>query len=180
MFSCELCDISKNTFFTEHLWATSSVLIDEEKIGKYFSVKSSLRTVDQHYTGKFLVQVWFRQIKTTLLWLFSCKKMTISRTSRSQMLLQKTSGGCFDMWSGPSLHQQISCAMWSQPYSANIVRSSRLHMFFKISLLENFSDFTLKHLWWSFFLIKLQLWRLAILLKRNSNTGVFLSILRSF
>ena len=26
MFSCEFCEISKNTFFTEHLWATASVL----------------------------------------------------------------------------------------------------------------------------------------------------------
>ena len=26
MFSCEFCEISKNTFFTEHLWATASAL----------------------------------------------------------------------------------------------------------------------------------------------------------
>ena len=26
MFSSEFCEISKNTFFTEHLWATASVL----------------------------------------------------------------------------------------------------------------------------------------------------------
>ena len=26
MFSCEFCDISKNTFFTEHLWVTASLL----------------------------------------------------------------------------------------------------------------------------------------------------------
>ena len=25
MFSCEFCKISKNTFLTEHLWATASV-----------------------------------------------------------------------------------------------------------------------------------------------------------
>ena len=24
VFSCEFCEISKNTFFTEHLWSTSS------------------------------------------------------------------------------------------------------------------------------------------------------------
>ena len=24
MFSCEFCEIPKNTFFTEHLWATAS------------------------------------------------------------------------------------------------------------------------------------------------------------
>ena len=32
----------------------------------YFSVKSCLRTVDRHYTGKFLMQFWFRQIRTAL------------------------------------------------------------------------------------------------------------------
>ena len=25
VFSCEFCEISKNTFFTEHLWTTASV-----------------------------------------------------------------------------------------------------------------------------------------------------------
>ena len=25
VFYCEFCEISKNTFFTEHLWATASV-----------------------------------------------------------------------------------------------------------------------------------------------------------
>ena len=25
MFSCDFCEISKNTFFTEHLWATASL-----------------------------------------------------------------------------------------------------------------------------------------------------------
>ena len=24
MYSCEFCEISKNTFFTEHLWTTAS------------------------------------------------------------------------------------------------------------------------------------------------------------
>ena len=28
VFSCEFCEISKNTFFTEHLWATASVKIN--------------------------------------------------------------------------------------------------------------------------------------------------------
>ena len=35
-------------------------------------------------------------------------------------------------------------------------RSSRSQMFFKIGLLQNFSNFTGKHLGWSLFLIKLQ------------------------
>ena len=66
VFSCEFCDVSKNTFVTEHLWPTASAQIDPDKIVNYFSVKSCLRTVDQHYTAKFLVQFRLRQIKTTL------------------------------------------------------------------------------------------------------------------
>ena len=27
MLSCEFCEISKNTFFTERLWATASIII---------------------------------------------------------------------------------------------------------------------------------------------------------
>ena len=64
--------------------------------------------------------------------------------------------------------------MLFQLYFDNIVRSSHLQMFFKISVLKNLSNFTLKHL--EFVLIKLHPWRLAILLKRNSDTGVFQNI----
>ena len=38
-------------------------------------------------------------------------------------------------------------------------RSSRLQMFFKIGVLKNFATSTGKHLFWSFFLIKLRVWR---------------------
>ena len=48
-------------------------------------------------------------------------------------------------------------------------RSSRSQMFFKIDLLKNFAIFKGNHLCWSLF-------RPATLLKRDSNTGVFLSI----
>ena len=38
----------------------------QTKLYIIFSVKSCLRTVDQHYKDKFLVQFWPREIKTTL------------------------------------------------------------------------------------------------------------------
>ena len=41
-------------------------------------------------------------------------------------------------------------------------------------VLKNFANFTGKHLCWSHFLIKLQAWGSATLLKRDSNTDVFL------
>ena len=30
MFSCEFCEISKNTFFTEHAWATAFVAFQDQ------------------------------------------------------------------------------------------------------------------------------------------------------
>ena len=32
VFSCEFCQISKNTFFTEHLWATASILREGRRL----------------------------------------------------------------------------------------------------------------------------------------------------
>ena len=32
MFSCEFCQISKSTFFTEHLWATASILREGRRL----------------------------------------------------------------------------------------------------------------------------------------------------
>ena len=59
-------------------------------------------------------------------------------------------------------------------------KSSRSHMFFKIGVLNNFTNFTGKYLCWSLLLIKLQVFRPATLLKRDSNTGVFLWNLWNF
>ena len=33
LFSCEFCEISKNTFFTEHLWTTASKIV----LGKIYA-----------------------------------------------------------------------------------------------------------------------------------------------
>ena len=48
------------------------------------------------------------------------------------------------------------------------------------AIVTNFAIFTGKRLCWSPFLMKLQVFRSATLLKRNSNKGVFMSILRNF
>ena len=52
-------------------------------------------------------------------------------------------------------------------------------VFYKKALLNNFVIFRVKQLCWSLFLITLQTFRPATLLKRNSNTGAFLWILRN-
>ena len=52
----------------------------------------------------------------------------------------------------------------------------KLPVLLQKAFLKNFTIFEGKHLYWSLFLIKLQAFRPANLLKRNSNTGVFLLI----
>ena len=53
-------------------------------------------------------------------------------------------------------------------------------VFYKNTVLKNFAIFTAKHLCWSSFLIKLQVFRPTALLKRDFNRGVFLWILWNF
>ena len=59
-------------------------------------------------------------------------------------------------------------------------KASRSPIFFKIDVFKNFAIFAGEHLCWGLFVIKLQSWRPATLLKRDSNTSVFLWILRNF
>ena len=65
-------------------------------------------------------------------------------------------------------------------YSYKKVGSSCSQLFFKIDVLKNFENFTGKHLCWSFFFMKLQTFRPATLLKRDSNTGNLLWNLWNF
>ena len=46
VFSSEFCEISKNTFFTEHLWATTSVV--------YISLNKTYLLVNLKYSTLFL------------------------------------------------------------------------------------------------------------------------------
>ena len=59
-------------------------------------------------------------------------------------------------------------------------RSRHSQIFFKICVLKNFVIFIGKHLYWSFFLIKLYTFMNATLLTRDTNTGAFQKILRNF
>ena len=52
-------------------------------------------------------------------------------------------------------------------------RSSCSQMLFRKGALKNFTKFTGKYLYWSLFLLKLQVWRLATLLKKENPTHAF-------
>ena len=59
-------------------------------------------------------------------------------------------------------------------------RSSQRRCSVKKGVPKNFPNFAGKHLCWSLFLIKLRGFRPATFLKRDSNTGVYLSICEIF
>ena len=55
-----------------------------------------------------------------------------------------------------------------------LLRSIRSQMFIKIDVLENSLIFTGKNLCWSLFSKKMQIFRPAMILKRDFNTRIFL------
>ena len=86
-----------------------------------------------------------------------------------------------DLWRSPiELRAETSTQEEILTVRSGNCTSSCSQIFIKISVLKNFAIFTVKHLCWSLFLTKLQVLNPAILLKGDSNTGVFLWILRKF
>ena len=65
-------------------------------------------------------------------------------------------------------------------FVVTLFRSSHRRCFIKKAVLKNFAIFTWKHLCLSLCLIKLHPFRSVTLLKRNSNSCVFLCLLRNF
>ena len=53
MFSCEFCKIFKNTFFTEHLWMTASI-ISAVECGILAIKKTSVKTLQIRLYSVFL------------------------------------------------------------------------------------------------------------------------------
>ena len=69
---------------------------------------------------------------------------------------------------------------WRELMIISIPQKQLPEIFCKNGALKNFAIFTGKHQCWSLFLIKLQAFMPATLLKRDSITIVFLRILRNF
>ena len=86
-----------------------------------------------------------------------------------------------DLWRRPiELRAETSTQKEILTVRSRNCRSSCSQIFIKISVLKNFAIFTGKHLCRSLFLRTLQVLKPASLLKGDSNTGVFLWILRNF
>ena len=86
-----------------------------------------------------------------------------------------------NLWLIPNILKWQDCKIFTtliplQTYS----RSSRRRCSVKKGALKNLWNFTVKHLCWSLFLIKLQTFRPATILRRDSSTDFFLWTLQSF
>ena len=50
VFSCEFCEVSKNTFFTEHLWATASVIMRRQNLSQQSTFLNKLYQPEENPT----------------------------------------------------------------------------------------------------------------------------------
>ena len=140
-----------------------------------------------------MVQTWQKKH-----WMYIFRKMLTpvwAATNIEKTHLLESSSSCVDLifiWVKPVhairrthtllcklLLSNCVCWNWRKDWLFNTSRSSYSQMFFEIGVLKNFAIFTGKYLCWTLFLIKLQAFRPANLLKRSSNTVVFLWILRN-
>ena len=97
-------------------------------------------------------------------WKYLC--MTFSSLSSSTGVLKNT---CSEMFESSKLKHPVAGVL--RGIQLNISKSNRSQMFFKTNVSKNFTNFTGKHLCWSFSLIKLQAFR--SLLKRDCNARLF-------
>ena len=70
MLSCEFCEISKNTFFTEHLWASASVFLSSfSKIALLNAFLNEIPTL--YFIRKCdiceVLEVWWEQMRIKIL-----------------------------------------------------------------------------------------------------------------
>ena len=81
----------------------------------------------------------------------------------------------------PSVSKRLSAKVYTlSPFYFTSLQKQSPVLFYKKVVLKYFAIITEKHLFWGLFLIKLQAFIPATLLKRNSSTGAFLWILRNF
>ena len=81
----------------------------------------------------------------------------------------------------PSVSKRLSAKVYTLSlFYFTLLQKQSPVLFYKKVVLKYFTIITEKHLFWGLFLIKLQAFSPATLLKRNSNTAAFLWILQNF
>ena len=76
MFSCEFCEISKNTFFTEHVWATAFLFKNYQTIIGNENSQDSLLT--NSFIELLILQLFHVTIvNNTIQWLYLTKRFCV-------------------------------------------------------------------------------------------------------
>ena len=118
-------------------------------------------------------------------------KFKISKTTvlaLAGLLLQKTYDGCFWIFATANTFFQLNLVFIADSHTdfyselrwKHNLRSSHWNSSTKKVFIRNFANFTGKHLCWSLLSIELQAFRPAALVKRDSDTDVFLWHLQHF
>ena len=138
--------------------------------------KLTNETVNYDTKSKAYVPIWFKSVSYRK---GSPGKRAGFKSSRSAMFFK------IDVLKKFVNYTRITLC-WSvflknlEAWRLSTLRGSRPEVFCEKDVIKNFAIFTGKHLCWSLFLVRLQALRPVTLVKRDSNTGVFLWILQKF
>ena len=159
VFSCEFCEISKNTFFTEHLrWLLLDLV---QFVLRHFTYtdfnKKFFWNIQFNYT-KFLgnqihAEITFRNSINSFVPNVPCLYVLKTSESLKVLCLQGVEIGCIESKWANAMFSHWSYRMCSINKAA----------------FKNFAIFTGKHLCWDLFLIKLKAFKSATLWKRVSD-----------
>ena len=139
-----------------------------------------------YFCKKNSIKMFYRVVHTPLIFFCkTCKGTTINRITGSlQILILNCNFTQYYLHGLNPLPGQILLIWYFKRKKMFSIffkwQKQLLQVFYKKAALEDFEILTGKYLCWSLFLIKLQAFRLATLLKRDSDTGVFLWILQNF
>ena len=165
MFTCEICEIFKDTYFEEHLRTTASIWSKYHLHPNHSSTLCSNLTSKSYVIGRFFPSTLS---KFSLTLLTPTHKM-VKHTQAIRQLLPTNCLGMFNHFVGLALKELDSKSKALIIHFKNNHRKCSV----KRDIYKNFVIFTGKHPRWSLFLIKLQTFRPATLLKRESNSSVF-------
>ena len=139
--------------------------------------------------GKFVTEVLiFRNSRSLMFFKISVLRISQHVLALAGLLLQNNHCGCFWIFAAANFSAESGIYCWQShrlllrtPLKTGLKPQKQpLGLFCKKGVLWNFANFTGNQLCWSLYLIELQAFRPAALLKRDSGTDVFLRNLENF
>ena len=187
MLSCEFCEISKNTFFTEHLQTSASAFSFSEAVTggvlwKKLFLKISQNSQENTFgLRNFQKHLFYRTPLDDCFWLFRAilpkwdTANSVWKTSDECSLSRNTNlRSTVQVYHFFFQKDKLSGYVFINLHCLLRERAIRVKVFCKKGVLKDFVNFVGKHLCWSRFLIKFQAWQLFW---RTSATDCFCTAL---